>query len=445
MLTPGATGPRRSNESVKKPVKPAPPILAAPSVLVRNGSAPTQTSYLPSASKGYLLQPIQTPHLSSVSKRYIPKSIENPDLISASKGSMNKPAETAGKLQKRSRWALNAAKMLSVWPSNTKITYGVWAENKYLPQVGGFMGLTTSAPDKDSIMNWAFKSSATISKTDCRAMEFYAREFKTPLNCGVVGGKPEKCKPMMKDIIKPKEVVLPRENPQYKQLPRDELLVDIDDLNCLGADISKYFIISANDYGGGFGGFGRGMLISQCLAVRVASNPNFFYAMQSDGNFVSYNSKTGQAVWSTGSQGLVTKGGYNMLFQQDGNLVIYDISGEPIWASSTYDGSPDTFRIKTHYWQFHDGHMFISDEVGRAAWGSFPSIARNNVIIWLRNQLGGPSNYCLDAWENKSGYPTKLNAWNGKGGQLWNVFTDGTIRNMDTNQFYMFRILKTRA
>ena len=123
-----------------------------------------------------------------------------------------------------------------------------------------------------------------------------------------------------------------------------------------------------------------------------------------------------------------------MLFQEDSNLVIYDISGRPIWASSTYDGSSDTFRIKTHYWQFHDDHMFISDKVGRAAWGSFPSIAHNNMIIWLRSQLGGPSNYCLDAWENKSGYPTKLNAWNGKGGQRWNVFPDGTIRNKDTNQ-----------
>jgi hypothetical protein len=52
--------------------------------------------------------------------------------------------------------------------------------------------------------------------------------------------------------------------------------------------------------------------------------------MQSDGNFVSYNSKTRQAVWSTGSQGLGTKGDYNMYFQDDGNLVIYDINGKPI-------------------------------------------------------------------------------------------------------------------
>ncbi|KAF8922962.1 hypothetical protein BGZ47_005194, partial [Haplosporangium gracile] len=134
------------------------------------------------------------------------------------------------------------------------------------------------------------------------------------------------------------------------------------------------------------------------------------------------------------SQGLGTKGDYDMAFQGDGNFVIYDVTGKTIWASGTYDGSPDIFRIKIEFWQFRDGHMFISDAVARAAWATFPSIAHNNVIIWLSNRMGGASNYCLDARENKSGYPTKLNAWNGKGGQRWNVFTDGTIRNKDTNQ-----------
>lgn len=124
-----------------------------------------------------------------------------------------------------------------------------------------------------------------------------------------------------------------------------------------------------------------------------------------------------------------------MVFQDDGNLVIYDVTGKAIWASGTYDGSPDIFRIKTEFWQFRDGHMFISDAVARAAWATFPSIAHNNVIIGAKNQLGGPSNFVLDAGENKSGWPTKLSAWkSGKQGQRWNVFTDGTIRNKYTNQ-----------
>ncbi|KAF9132211.1 hypothetical protein BG015_003736 [Linnemannia schmuckeri] len=287
----------------------------------------------------------------------------------------------------------------------------------------------TSERDDKSIMRWRYRESNSITKMDCRAMEFYASGFKTPLMCGVSGGKPVKCKPMTKDVVDLKLVVLPRGAPPYKQLRHDELLVDIHNPDCLGPDISKYFIITPED-NGGYGAFRRGMVISQCLAVRVPSDPNFFYALQSDGNFVSYNIKTGQAVWSTGSQGLGTKGDYDMAFQGDGNLVLYDVTGKAIWSSATYDGSPDRFRINAEFWQFRDGHMFISDLIGRSAWGTFPSFAHTDVIIGARALWGGSSNFVLDAGENKSGWPTKLSAWkNGKQGQRWNVFTDGTIRN----------------
>ncbi|KAK3839875.1 MAG: hypothetical protein J3R72DRAFT_511502 [Linnemannia gamsii] len=483
------SGLRSSNGSVKKPVKPAPPILAAPPVLARNGSVPTQTSYLPSASKGYLLQPIQTPHFPSVSKRYFPKFNENPDLISASKGSMHKPAKTAGKLQKRSRWALDAAKMLAVWPSNKQISYGVWADDKFIPKVGEYMGLvwqgfdmwrtkckphgrdffdnwvvwsfiphkggnkeaeanlwfyfvdgpvcgtpgaiacsffpnmytsrktiwvnlklfdqkqekgkvltlaheighliglahedkvdvsygwwTTSPNDKDSIMRWAFNAKATISKTDCRAMQFYAKEFKG-IKCGL-DGTDEKCKAMTKDIVDLKTIVLPRTAPPFKRLPRDELLADIDDQNCLGADVSKYFIIPPDDHGG-YGSVGRGFFLSQCLA-------------------------------------------------DDGNLVIYDISGKPIWSSGTQDRSPSNFRLKTEYWQFRDGHMYIFDANGRASWGSSSSVAHNKVPIQQKSHDGGSSGYCLDA--GKTGIPL-LNKCNGSDNQLWTIFTSGFIMN----------------
>ncbi|KAG0292336.1 hypothetical protein BGZ96_004296 [Linnemannia gamsii] len=134
------------------------------------------------------------------------------------------------------------------------------------------------------------------------------------------------------------------------------------------------------------------------------------------------------------SQGLGTKGDYNMAFQGDGNL-IYDVTGKAIWASGTYDECPDIFRIKTEFWQFRDGHMYISNKAGRAAWATVPSTAYDNVIIGAKDQLGGPSRFVLDAGENKSGWPTKLSAWKtDKPEQRWNIFTDGTIRNKYTNQ-----------
>ncbi|KAG9070378.1 hypothetical protein KI688_009715 [Linnemannia hyalina] len=218
----------------------------------------------------------------------------------------------------------------------------------------------------------------------------------------------------------------------HEETGRDELLEDVDSRTCLGGDISKYFVNAPYDVSG-FGYFDRGLVLSQCLAVRVPSDPDFFYAMQSDGNFVSYNSKTRQAVWSTSSQGLGTKGDYNMYFQEDGNLVIYDIKGKssvckPIWSSVTHDGSPRNLRLKAVDWQFRDGHMSITDGSARAVWGSFIYIAHSKVPIQQKDRDGGASGYCLDAGMNGSGAGTILNICNGDN-QKWELHFDGTIRN----------------
>lgn len=55
--------------------------------------------------------------------------------------------------------------------------------------------------------------------------------------------------------------------------------------------------------------------------------------MQSDGNFVVYNSSM-QAKWTSNTRADANLGS-RLIIQNDGNLVIYNTSDQPIWASNT--------------------------------------------------------------------------------------------------------------
>jgi hypothetical protein len=58
---------------------------------------------------------------------------------------------------------------------------------------------------------------------------------------------------------------------------------------------------------------------------------------QPDGNLVLYNPSS-NPVWATGTEGKATR----MSVQADGNVVLYDSSNQPIWATNT-DGNPGAF------------------------------------------------------------------------------------------------------
>ena len=57
--------------------------------------------------------------------------------------------------------------------------------------------------------------------------------------------------------------------------------------------------------------------------------------MQRDGNLVVYNAQ-GRPVWASGTDG---NPGSWLWVQNDGNLVIYRPDGAPIWASNTVQPS----------------------------------------------------------------------------------------------------------
>src|SRR5262249_33547664 len=70
--------------------------------------------------------------------------------------------------------------------------------------------------------------------------------------------------------------------------------------------------------------WGTGMYTAAIMAV-----------MQGDGNFVLYRgfkADPANAVWATNTAG---HAGAYLVIQNDGNLVLYDAKGKPLWASDT--------------------------------------------------------------------------------------------------------------
>ncbi|KAF9902631.1 hypothetical protein EC991_004727 [Linnemannia zychae] len=169
-------------------------------------------------------------------------------------------------------------------------------ESLQLWKVSGF--------DDESIMLSYFDITKKITKTDCRAITFYNVGFdQKSLVCGFVDGAPAVCKKYPRNFVTPQN--------------------------------------------GSYGYVKTGYGLTQCLGVRNPDDPDYAYVMQSDGNFVACNTNTQKAVWATGSQGFGIGGDYSVVFQRDGNLVIYDKFGIATWASRKVpdmDNSADNNR-----------------------------------------------------------------------------------------------------
>lgn len=114
----------------------------------------------------------------------------------------------------------------------------------------------------------------------------------------------------------------------------------------------------------------------------VLENERARLVFQGDGNLVLYQS-TGQFVWNTATAG---RGANRLAFQADGNLVIYNAQG-PIWASNTC--APEVTRLALQA----DGNVVIYDHAGKPRWASNSSgdWARTGAHIELESsfQLAG--------------------------------------------------------
>jgi hypothetical protein len=92
----------------------------------------------------------------------------------------------------------------------------------------------------------------------------------------------------------------------------------------------------------------------------TSTDGRYLLLYQSDGNLVLYD-EGGAGLWSTGTEGT---GPGTATMQGDGNLVVYDRDRNPVWASGT-DGFANARLIIQD-----DGNGVIYESSGIAVWST---------------------------------------------------------------------------
>lgn len=92
---------------------------------------------------------------------------------------------------------------------------------------------------------------------------------------------------------------------------------------------------------------------------RYYSEENQYYLIfQEDGNLVVYKAKGpgGNAIWSSNTMGVAMK---KCVFQQDGNLVLYDYNNQPRWNAFSDD---DRKKDRGQFQKFTPRYMVIQSD-----------------------------------------------------------------------------------
>src|SRR5687768_11402669 len=82
-----------------------------------------------------------------------------------------------------------------------------------------------------------------------------------------------------------------------------------------------------------------------------SNNGNYDLVMQDDGNLVLYRDSDDRALWASGTHGDAVS---QVVMQHDGNLVVYGFPN-PLWASDTW-GKPGSYLVVQD-----DGNVVIYD------------------------------------------------------------------------------------
>jgi hypothetical protein len=92
-----------------------------------------------------------------------------------------------------------------------------------------------------------------------------------------------------------------------------------------------------------------------------STNQCFSLNAQSDGNLVLYRQSNGQALWDTKTYGRNVN---RTIFQNDGNLVIYNTSNQAVWASGTDRRGGTRLTVQD------DGNFVMYNAQDQALWDS---------------------------------------------------------------------------
>jgi len=88
-------------------------------------------------------------------------------------------------------------------------------------------------------------------------------------------------------------------------------------------------------------------------------NGDYYFAVQDDGNLVVYRD-SGEPIWAADTNGQSVK---HLIMQDDGNLVLYGTDDQPLWASNT-NGRGHSNRVAMQ----DDGNLVMYNRSGQAIW-----------------------------------------------------------------------------
>lgn len=92
----------------------------------------------------------------------------------------------------------------------------------------------------------------------------------------------------------------------------------------------------------------------------TAPNRGYQFVMQADGNLVLYNN-SGHPLWASNTEG--NPGAY-LAMQPDGNLVVYSLTEHALWSSGTAGNPGDALQTQS------DGNVVIYSSGGTALWAT---------------------------------------------------------------------------
>ena len=102
---------------------------------------------------------------------------------------------------------------------------------------------------------------------------------------------------------------------------------------------------------------GQGLQVNESLA---SPNGQFALVLQPDGNLV-LNDQDGQPVWASGTDGRDVS---TAMMQADGNFVLYSPTNEPMWASDTYGNDGASLLLQD------DRNLVIYNAEGAPLWAT---------------------------------------------------------------------------